>query len=78
MPMWFLRAFRGRCQADRMEDPTQIDDNAVVLKREFERRTNSAGDGFSLYSLQHDYAVMALRDGIGIVDVAATWARASR
>lgn len=33
-------------------------------------RTNSAGNGFSLYSLRHYYAVMALRDGIGIYDVA--------
>ncbi len=35
-----------------------------------ERKTNSAGDGFSLYSLRHFYAVLALRDGIGIYDVA--------
>ena len=34
------------------------------------RKTNSVGDGFSLYSLRHYYAVMALRDGIGIYDVA--------
>lgn len=34
------------------------------------RKTNSVGDGFSLYSLRHYYAVMALRDGIGVYDVA--------
>jgi integrase len=35
-----------------------------------ERKTNSNGNGFSLYSVRHYYAVMALRDGIGIYDVA--------
>jgi integrase len=45
------------------------DQFSVVLEMA-ERKTNSNGDGFSLYSLRHYYAVMALRDGIGIYDVA--------
>lgn len=45
------------------------DQFAVVLQKA-DRKTNSNGDGFSLYSLRHYYAVMALRDGIGIYDVA--------
>lgn len=45
------------------------DQFAVVLKMA-NRRTNSNGDGFSLYSLRHYYAVMALRNGIGVYDVA--------
>lgn len=35
-----------------------------------ERKTNSSGEGFSLYSLRHYYAVMSLREGIGIYDAA--------
>ena len=35
-----------------------------------DRKTNSAGDGFSLYSLRHYYAVMALREEISVDDVA--------
>ena len=33
-------------------------------------RTNSQGEKFSLYSLRHFYAVMGLRGGIGIYDIA--------
>ena len=33
-------------------------------------RFSSDGEKFSLYSLRHFYAVMALRDGIGIYDIA--------
>lgn len=32
--------------------------------------TNSAGEKFSLYSLRHFYAVMALRGGVGVYDIA--------
>ena len=56
-----------------MADGSQVislaDQFAKVLELA-ERKTNSAGDAFSLYSLRHYYAVMALRDGIGIYDVA--------
>lgn len=45
------------------------DQFSVVLQLA-ERKTDSKGDRFSLYSLRHYYAVMALRDGIGIYDVA--------
>ena len=31
---------------------------------------NSAGDKYSLYSLRHFYAVMGLRRGIGVFDIA--------
>ena len=33
-------------------------------------RTNTHGEKFSLYSLRHFYAVMGLRGGIGIYDIA--------
>lgn len=45
------------------------DQFAAVLKLA-QRQTSSNGERFSLYSLRHYYAVMALRDGIGIYDVA--------
>lgn len=45
------------------------DQFAAVLKLA-QRQTSSNGECFSLYSLLHYYAVMALRDGIGIYDVA--------
>ena len=45
-------------------------DQFSVVLQSAERKTNSYGDGFSLYSLRHYYAVMALREGIGIYDVA--------
>jgi integrase len=34
------------------------------------RKTSASGENFSLYSLRHYYAVIALRNGIGIYDVA--------
>jgi len=48
---------------------TLADQFAKVLELA-ERKTNSAGDAFSLYSLRHYYAVMALREEIGVYDVA--------
>lgn len=48
---------------------TLADQFAKVLELA-ERKTNSAGNAFSLYSLRHYYAVMALREEIGVYDVA--------
>lgn len=48
---------------------TLADQFAKVLELA-QRKTNSAGNAFSLYSLRHYYAVMALRDEIGVYDVA--------
>lgn len=48
---------------------TLADQFAKVLEMA-KRKTNSAGVGFSLYSLRHYYAVMALRNEIGVYDVA--------
>ena len=45
------------------------DQFATVLQMA-ELKANAYGERFSLYSLRHYYAVMALRDGIGIYDVA--------
>ena len=48
---------------------TLIDQFDKVIK-EAGIRTNSQGEKFSLYSLRHFYAVMGLRNGIGIYDIA--------
>ena len=42
--------------------------NAVLTQAEIEQ--NSFGAKYSLYSLRHFYAVMALRNGIGVFEVA--------
>jgi integrase len=48
---------------------TLIDQFNAVLKQAGIQR-NGFGEKYSLYSLRHFYAVMALRDGIGVFEVA--------
>jgi integrase len=56
-----------------MKDGSQVTNLIDQFNKVLERAdmlTNSAGQKFTLYSLRHFYAVMGLRNGIGIYDIA--------
>ena len=58
---------------DRPPVNTLLLDTYAALAKTFDAagmRTNSQGEKFTLYSLRHFYAVMGLRGGIGIYDIA--------
>lgn len=72
-----MLARRGKTKPDDWLFAMKTGSKVITLIDQFDKvieeagmRTNSHGEKFSLYSLRHFYAVMGLRGGIGIYDIA--------
>lgn len=72
-----MLARRGKPKQDEWLFAMKTGSKVITLIDQFDKvieaagmRTNSQGEKFSLYSLRHFYAVMGLRNGIGIYDIA--------
>jgi integrase len=72
-----MLARRDKPKADEWLFAMKTGTKVITLIDQFDKvidaagmRTNSQGEKFSLYSLRHFYAVMGLRGGIGIYDIA--------